>query len=241
MASKVALISGANKGIGKEAARQLGKQGFKVYLGSRDLTRGEAAAKELQAEGVEAEAIQLDVTKQSSVDKAIAEIAAKHAALDVLVNNAGILKDRAIGIEESDIADVEATMQTNFYGPLRLLKAATPLLEKSKSAKVVNVSSTLGSLAKASDPASPFAEFRYVGYNCSKAALNMLTILSAGSLAAKGIKVNSVCPGYVATDINQNQGYRTVEQGAQIIVKMATSGDDGPSGGYHDDAGSIPW
>ncbi len=241
MSKRIALISGANKGIGKEAARQLGKIGFKVYVGSRDLKRGNEAVEELKKDGVDAEAIQLDVTEQSSVDNAIATIGKQHAHLDVLVNNAGILVDRGTDLESASVENVQKTMETNFYGPLRLLKAATALLEKSSAPRVVNVSSTLGSLAHASDLSSPFAEYTYLSYNCSKAALNMLTITASKCLAAKKIKVNSICPGYVATDINENKGHRTVEQGAAIVVKMATLDEDGPTGGYFNDDGAISW
>lgn len=241
MTGKIALITGANKGIGKEIARQLGKKGFKVLLGSRDEGRGEEAAKELKAEGVDAEVIKLEVSDPASIKKAVDSIAKKYDHLDVLVNNAGILLDRSTDFTEASADDFEKTMQTNVYGPLRLMQAATPLLEKSKAGRIVNVSSSLGSLSKASDPASGFAEFLYVAYNCSKAALNMLTIVSAASLSKKGIKVNSVCPGYVATDINDNKGFRTVEQGAAIAVKMACLDEDGPTGGYFNDEGSITW
>ena len=241
MTEKIALITGANKGIGKEIARQLGKKGFKVLLGSRDEARGEAAAKELKADGVDAEVIQLEVSEQASIDKAIKSIEQKYGHLDALVNNAGILLDRSTEFTEASADDFEKTMQTNVYGPLRLMQAATPLLEKSKAPRIVNVSSSLGSLSKSSDPASGFSEFLFAGYNCSKAALNMLTIVSAASLGKKGIKVNSICPGYVATDINDNKGFRTVEQGAAIAVKMACLDDNGPTGGYFNDEGSIPW
>jgi NAD(P)-dependent dehydrogenase (short-subunit alcohol dehydrogenase family) len=236
---KVALISGANKGIGKEVARQLGLKGYKVYLGSRDLKRGEEAAAELKKEKIDAEAIQLDVTADASVDKAIKQLEKEDGRLDVLVNNAGIVPDRATNLQETELAKVEEGLQTNFMGPLRLTKAASALLEKAGSARVVNVSSSLGSISKAGS--AEFSDFRMVGYNCSKAALNMLTVLCASELASKGVAVNSVCPGYVATDINDHQGYRTVEQGAAIIVKMATSEKATPSGKFFNDEGEIAW
>jgi NAD(P)-dependent dehydrogenase (short-subunit alcohol dehydrogenase family) len=240
MAEKVALVSGANKGIGKEVARQLGKKGFKVLIGSRDVSRGEMAAEELRKDGVDVSAIQLDVTDDASVHKAIAQIEKNHGKLDVLVNNAGIVSDTANGIDTS-IESVEKTFQTNFIGALRLLQKSAGLLEKSGAGRVVNVSSTLGSHTKMADPASGFSGFQYVGYASSKSALNMLTIIAADTLASKKIKVNSICPGYVATDINNNSGPRTVQQGAAIVVKMATLADDGPSGTYVNDDGSIPW
>ena len=239
MEKKIALITGANKGIGKEAARQLGKLGFKVFIGSRDLGRGQTAAKELQAQGVDAEALQLDVTSQLSIDAAISAVEKKSGHLDVLVNNAGVVLERTTALDTTEVDKVEAAMQTNFFGPLRMTKSAQALLEKSKAPRVVNVSSSLGSLSLGADPDSPYADFRVFGYNCSKAALNMLTVVSSGAL--KSVKVNSVCPGYVATDINNNEGPRSVEQGAAIIVKMATLGEDGPSGGFFNDDGVIPW
>jgi NAD(P)-dependent dehydrogenase (short-subunit alcohol dehydrogenase family) len=239
MKKKVALVTGANKGIGKEASRQLGKLGFKVFIGSRDLSRGQAAAKELQADGIDAEAVQLDVTSQSSVDAALATVQKSAGQLDILVNNAGIVTERTTALDTTEVAKVEETMQTNFFGPLRVTKAAQALLERSEAPRIVNVSSTLGSLATGSDPNSPYADFRMLGYNCSKAALNMLTVVTAGAI--KNVKVNSVCPGYVATDINNNQGSRSVEEGAAIIVKMATIADDGPTAGFFDDNGAIPW
>ena len=239
MENKFALITGANKGIGKEAARQLGKLGFKVFIGSRDLGRGQTVAKELQGEGIDAEALQLDVASQSSIDAAMVTVGKNAGRLDVLVNNAGILLERTTALDTTEVAKVEEAMQTNFFGPLRMTKSAQALLEKSKTPRVVNVSSTLGSLTFGSDPNSPYADFRIFGYNCSKAALNMLTVVSAGAL--KNVKVNSVCPGYVATDINNYEGPRSVEQGAAIVVKMATIGDDGPTGGFFNDDGVIPW
>jgi NAD(P)-dependent dehydrogenase (short-subunit alcohol dehydrogenase family) len=240
MADKVALVSGANKGIGKEVARQLGKKGFKVLVGSRDNSRGEAAADELRKEGVDAKAVQLDVTDQASIDKAIASIEKNHGHLDVLINNAGILGDTGPGLETSADA-LEKTLQTNFVGPFSLLQKSVPLLEKSGAGRVVNVSSSLGSHAKVADPASGFSDFHLIGYCSSKSALNMLTIIAAERLAPKKIKVNAICPGYVATDINNNSGPRSVQQGAAIVIKMATLPEDGPTGTYVNDDGTIPW
>jgi NAD(P)-dependent dehydrogenase (short-subunit alcohol dehydrogenase family) len=238
-AKKIALVSGANKGIGKEAARQLGLKGFKVYMGSRELARGQEAAADLSKQNIDVEAIQLDVTSQESINQAIKQIEKADGQLDVLVNNAGVLTDRSTSFESTDIDSVEKAMQTNFFGPLRLTKAATHLLKKAKAAKVINVSSSLGSLANMTS--NEYSEFRYVGYNCSKAALNMLTIFGANALRNSGIAVNSVCPGYVSTDINDHKGYRTVEQGAGIISKLATSESAQPSGKFFNDAGEIPW
>lgn len=236
----VALVTGANKGIGKEVARQLGKKGMKVYLGSRDSERGRAAADELRNESVDAEFVQLDVTNDDSVSAAVQSIESKEGKLDVLINNAGIAHMKDMGLAES-LESVQHVFDTNFFGAARVLKAAGPLLRKSKAPRVVNVSSTLGSLGKNSDPSWDFASVKFLGYNASKAALNMLTLVAANEFKDCNGKVNSICPGYVATDINNNQGYRTVEQGAAIVVKMATLDESGPSGGYYDDNGTIPW
>jgi NAD(P)-dependent dehydrogenase (short-subunit alcohol dehydrogenase family) len=236
MVEKVALVSGANKGIGKEIARQLGKNGFKVFVGSRDVGRGEAAVAELKKDGIDAQVVQLDVVDQDSIDKAIDLIGRTHGKLDVLINNAGIIAESAAGLDV-DIDSVNETVQTNFIGPLRLLQKSVPLLEKSGAGRVVNVSSTLGSHERIGG----FADAQFIGYCGSKAALNMLTVIASQRLSDKKIKVNSICPGYVATDINNHAGPRTVEQGAAIAVKMATIKDDGPTGTYVDDAGAIPW
>jgi NAD(P)-dependent dehydrogenase (short-subunit alcohol dehydrogenase family) len=241
MNKKIALVSGANKGLGKETAKKLGNLGFKVFMGSRDKARGEAAEKELKKENIDVETLSLDVNDEASVRAAIDTIKSKCGHLDVLVNNAGILTERNTDISSTDIAGVEETMSTNFFGPLKLLQASIPLLEKSDAPRVVNVSSSLGSLTRTSDPNSQFTDFLYLGYCCSKAALNMMTVVASASLKSKNFKVNSVCPGYVATDINEHQGYRTVEQGAAIIVKMATLDKDGPTGGYFNDEGVVPW
>lgn len=240
MANKIALVTGANKGIGKEVARQLGKAGMTVYVGSRDTARGQAAADELRAAGVDAHAVQLDVTDDTSVTRALDTVAKAHGRLDVLVNNAGIADMSAPGLQES-LSSVRTTFDTNFFGAVRVLQAALPLLRKSDAARVVNVSSTLGSLGKGSDTSWDFYNVKFLGYNASKAAMNMLTVVAAAELRDANVKVNSICPGYVATDINNNQGYRTVEQGAAIVVKMATLDADGPNGGYFDDAGEIIW
>jgi NAD(P)-dependent dehydrogenase (short-subunit alcohol dehydrogenase family) len=240
MAKKIALVTGANKGIGKEVARQLGKAGMTVYVGARDLKRGQAAADELKADGVDVAVVQLDVTNDDSVKGAVATIEKQHGKLDVLVNNAGIADMAAAGLSEP-LESVRTTFDTNFFGAARVLQAAVPLLKKSDAPRIVNVSSTLGSLNKNSDTNWDFYNVKFLGYNASKAALNMLTVIAAAELRDANAKVNSICPGYVATDINNNQGHRTVEQGAAIVVKMATLSADGPTGGYWDDAGKIEW
>jgi NAD(P)-dependent dehydrogenase (short-subunit alcohol dehydrogenase family) len=238
--ASIALVTGANKGIGKEVARQLGKLGMKVFVGSRDAKRGETTVAELQKANIDAELVQLDVTDENSIQQALAAIEKKAGRLDVLVNNAGIAEMSQTGLSES-MDSIRKVFETNFFGPVRVLQLALPLLRKSTAPRVVNVSSTLGSLTKNSDPSWDFASVKFIGYNSSKAALNMLTVIGATELKEANGKVNSICPGYVATDINDNQGQRTVEQGAAIVIKMATLDAKGPTGAYFDDAGQIPW
>lgn len=237
MSSKLALITGANKGIGFEVARQLAGKGFTVLIGARDAARGEEAAAKIPG----ATFLPLDLTKPETITAAAKQIEETYGHLDVLVNNAGIVDftDGLPGVANLDA--VRRTFETNFFGALEVAHAALPLLRKSDAPRIVNVSSTLGSLTFQSDPDNPYAAFRSIGYSGSKAALNMLTVNLAAELKDTPAKVNSACPGYVATDINNNSGPRTVEQGAAIIVHLATLGDDGPTGGFFDDNGSIAW
>ncbi len=237
MNSKVALITGANKGIGFEVARQLASLGSLILLGARDEQRGTEAAAKIPG----ATFLQLEVIDPASVQAAAAEIAKTHGRLDILVNNAGIA-DFADGLPGAVALEVvRKTFETNFFGALMVAQAMLPLLRKSPAPRIVNVSSTLGSLKLQSDPAMPYPAFQSIGYAGSKAALNMLTALLAAELRPVQGKVNSACPGYVATDINGHSGPRTVEQGAAIIVQLATLDADGPTGGFFDDNGSIAW
>lgn len=237
MNSKIALVTGANKGIGFEVARQLSGKGFTVLLGARDQQRGEEAAAKIPG----ATFIALDLNEPETALAAAKEIQQKYGHLDVLVNNAGIVdfSDGLPGVANLDA--VRKTFDTNFFGALYVSQAMLPLLRKSPAARIVNVSSTLGSIAKQNNPANPYAAFASIGYSGSKAALNMLTVNLAQELRETPAKVNSACPGYVATDINRHSGPRTVEQGAAIIVHLATLEADGPTGGFFDDGGSIPW
>lgn len=241
---RVALITGANKGIGYEIARQLGKDhGMTVLVGARDAARGREAADKLSALGVDARAVQLDVTDPANVEAVAGQIERDFGGrLDVLVNNAGIALE-AVPPSQTDLEKYKATHETNAFGPLVVTKAMLPLLKRSAAGRVVNVSSGLGSLTQNSDPASPYAAFKPVSYNSSKAALNMQTVLFAAELAAEGspIKVNSACPGYVATDLNNHQGYRTVEEGAREPVRLATLPADGPTGKFFNEDGPVPW
>jgi NAD(P)-dependent dehydrogenase (short-subunit alcohol dehydrogenase family) len=238
--TKIALVTGANKGIGKEIARQLGAQGMIVLLGARDEGRGNEAAAELKQAGLDARAILLDVTDEASIEAAARRVEAEFGHLDVLVNNAGIALDQG-SASTCDLETLRRTYETNVFGVFSVTKAMLPLVRKSGAGRIVNLSSGLGSLAQNSDPNWQHADAKPLAYNSSKAALNMITVLLAAELKGTAIKVNAADPGYTATDLNNNSGPRTVEQGATAAVRLATLPDDGPSGGYFDEDGPVPW
>ncbi len=242
MPGKIALITGANKGIGKEIARQLGALGMTVLLGARDAQRGEEAVAQLKAGGVDAHAITLDVTDEAGISAAVTQIESGYGRLDVLVNNAGISQDggpsSALTLE---LGSLRRTYETNVFGVFSVTKAFVPLLQHSEAGRIVNLSSGLGSLTQNSDPNWEFAHVKPLAYNSSKAALNMLTVIFAAELKDMGVKVNAADPGYTATDLNQHRGTRTAQQAATIAVHLATLPDDGPTGGYFDENGPVPW
>ncbi|MET9089195.1 SDR family oxidoreductase [Streptomyces sp. NPDC004237] len=231
------LITGANKGIGYETARQLIAAGHTVYVGARDAERGRRAAKELGARFV-----LLDVTDDASVEAAAKTVAAD-GGLDVLINNAGIesrTPDNSVPTAETVTADLmRNTFETNVFGVVRVLHAFLPLLQRSAAPVVVNVSSGLASLSALSDPDHPAHFYPGIAYPTSKTAVNMLTVQFAKAFPA--LRINSVEPGFTKTDLNGNTGTQTVEQGAEIIVRMAQIGPDGPTGGYFDVNGRLPW
>ncbi len=238
---KVALVTGANKGIGFEVARGLGKAGMTVLLGARDAARGAESAAKLRGEGLDVREIAIDLGDEATIGAAAGKIEAEVGHLDVLVNNAGITSPGDGPPSKTDLAAVRSTFETNFFATIAVTQAMLPLLRKAPSARVVNVSSGLGSLALNSDPASPYAEVKILGYNASKAALNMMTIQLAYELRDTGIKVNAADPGYTATDLNGHSGPQTVEEGAEETIRLALLPDDGPTGGYFDRHGVVPW
>jgi NAD(P)-dependent dehydrogenase (short-subunit alcohol dehydrogenase family) len=226
------LITGANKGLGREAARRLLADGHDVWVAARDADRGRATAEELGARFVE-----LDVTDDASVAAAVEKVAAE-GGLDVLVNNAGItggLKP----IAEVTPGDVEQVFATNVLGIVRVTQAFVPLLERSANPVVVNVSSGMGSLAITTDPERLESTIVSLGYPTSKAAVNMLTTQYAKALP--GMRVNAVDPGYTATDLNGRRGHQTVEEGTEAIVRMAKLDASGPTGTFVDKSGIAPW
>lgn len=237
---RVALVTGANKGIGLEIARQLGQQGIVVLIGARDARRGEEAARQLQQNRIEARFLHLDVTDQTTIDAAARTIAHEFGRLDILVNNA------AVGLDNSppsqlDVDILRRTFDTNFFGVFAVTRALLPLLRKAPAGRIVNMSSGLGSLTQTSNPNWDFAQVNLLAYNASKTALNALTVQLANELRNTPIKVNAADPAYVATDLNQHRGHRTVEQGATTPVRLATLSEDGPTGGYFNDEGVVPW
>jgi NAD(P)-dependent dehydrogenase (short-subunit alcohol dehydrogenase family) len=239
--TRIALITGANKGIGFEIARRLGKAGYRILLGARDSGRGEAAAATLKADGIDVRFIGIDLDKPDSIAAAAEAIEAEEGRLDVLVNNAGVA-DRDDGPPSTaGMAAVRRTFEVNFFGALAVTQAMLPALRKSASARIVNVSSGLGSLARHSDPGWRFARTKVLGYSASKVALNMLTVQLAAELKDSGIKVNSAEPGYTATDLNNRRGTQTVAEGAVAAVRLATLPDDGPTGGVFSASGPELW
>ena len=244
---KKALITGANKSIGFETARQLLQQGYYIYLGSRNLENGLEAVAKLKAEGLtNVEAIQIDVSNDESVKSARAEIGKKTEMLDVLINNAGInggLPQTATG---ASIDTFKEVFDTNVFGVVRVTQAFIDLLHKSPEPRIVNVSSSAGSLTLQSDPTWKYYEHKGALYPSSKAALNMYTIHLAYELRDTPFKVNAVEPGFVATDFNRHRGTGAVEDGGARIAKYALIDNDGPTGKffseeYNPETGEIPW
>lgn len=239
--ARSAVITGANKGIGREVARRLATDGFKVWLGARDAERGTRAAKELRAEGLDIQWLAIDVTNEESVTAAASTVRNESSHLDVLVNNAGVAINYDRPPSEQAMADIKATYEVNVFGPIRVTQAFLPLLLAVPAARIVMVSSYSGSMGRALDSASPSYSVNMLGYGSSKAALNAITVSFAKELALRGVRVNAAAPGYTATDLNRHKGRRTVQQAAEIIVRLATLDADGPTGGYFDDDGPVPW
>lgn len=235
MPEQTALITGANKGIGHEIARRLGKLGFAVWVGARDKVRGEAAVQGLREEGLDARWLALDVTDDASVTAAAAHLSGEVDALDVLVNSAGVSIGTPARASEETVDDVRAMFEVNTFGPLRVTQAFLPLLRAANGARVVMMSSGLGSIGDAADIAGLSWPVGYAGYSASKSALNMLTVKLAKELLGDGIKVNAADPGFTATDLNGNTGHRSVEEAATVAVNLATLGFMGPTGGFFHD------
>jgi NAD(P)-dependent dehydrogenase (short-subunit alcohol dehydrogenase family) len=248
---RVALVTGANQGIGLQIAKELVAHDFTVLVGSRNLERGEAAVKTIDGD---ARALQLDVTDKLSIAAAAERVRKELGRLDVLVNNAAISNTSKLpsqSIEEYcrlnrastvSIDEVRAIWETNVFGVLSVYQAMLPLLREAPEARIVNVSSGVGSLTRNSDPASPYRHIFLPGYSASKTALNAMTLAMAIELESTGIKVNAVSPGFTRTNLNNYTGTETVEEGAREAVRVALLGPDSPTGTFtHATLGTIPW
>jgi NAD(P)-dependent dehydrogenase (short-subunit alcohol dehydrogenase family) len=232
------LITGGNKGLGFEAARQLAQLGWTVLLAARDPERGESAAAELSADGADVRFVALDVTSDASVTAAVASVSSAIDHLDTLVNNAGVIGGRT-AVVETGPEDFVACFGVNLLGPVRVTRAFLPLLRRAALPRIVMVSSGMGSLGVTTDPNRLESSINSLVYPSSKTALNMVTTQYAKALP--DWKINAVDPGYTATDLNDHRGHKTAEQGAKVIVTMATLDPDGPTGGFFDEAGRVPW
>ena len=240
--TKIALVTGATRGIGLETVRQLAASGVHTLLAGRDRAKAVDAALKLQAEGLPVEAIELDVTDTASLSAAADAVAKKHGRLDILVNNAGILVDTmGLKVSEQTLDTWRKTFDTNVFGLIATTQAFLPLLHKSDAGRIVNVSSLLGSLAMHSDPASPIYNFKVPAYNVSKSAVNAWTVQLAYELRDSKIKVNTIHPGYVKTDLNGGEGEIDIPTGARTSVRLALIDDAGPNGGYFYQEQSLPW
>lgn len=237
---KIALVTGGNQGIGYEICRQLGQAGVTVLVGARDGTRGEDAARKLTEGGADAEHVRIDVTDPAQVRAAADVISARYGRLDILVNNAGVLLPEQRP-SDSGAELVREVYETNVFGVVRVTQAMLPLLRKSGGARIVNLSSSLGSLKLHGDPSFELGAFLMLGYNSSKTAVNALTVLLAKELAETGIKVNAADPGYCATGMTGYAPPRSAAEGARAPVRLALLPDDGPSGGFFGDGGPLPW
>lgn len=235
---KVALVSGANKGIGLETARQLAALGYEVFVGARKAQEGQAAAASI---GPKAHYVHLDMGDPASFKAAALQIAEKFGHLDALVNNAGIGPDNGMKPSEAPIELIRQTFETNVLALVELTQVMLPLVRKSPAGRIVNVSSVLGSLTLNADFAAQLGDWRSFGYNGSKAAVNMFTATLAFELKDTAIKVNSAHPGWVKTDLGGEGATLEVGDGAKTSVQLATLPPDGPTGGYYHDGSVLPW
>ena len=240
-ANRAALVTGANKGIGLEIARQLAQAGVSVIIGARDAARGKAAVGELASQGLDVQSVAIDLNDYASIAAAAETIGAEHGRLDILVNNAGIVDAEDGPPTAFSLEAARRIMDTNFVGTLAVTQAMLPLLRHSTAARIVNLSSALGSLNVNGDPASPYYSARLIGYNASKAAVNMLTVQLAQELRGTPHVVNSVSPGFVKTDLTGGNGFMTPEEGARLPVEYALLGEGAVSGRFVEPGGESPW
>ncbi len=236
MAEQIALVTGANRGLGLETSRQLAQQGIHVILSSRDVVKGEAAVEKLKAEGLTFSYHPLDVADSESIKRLAQFIQEQFGHLEILVNNAGIFidpQDAAESIFQANLETLQRTYETNVYGPLQLCQALIPLMQKQGYGRVINVSSGMGQLSDMNGGSA--------GYRLSKTGLNALTRIFADELKGTNILVNSVCPGWVRTDMGGPNAHRNIEDGVNTIVWLATLPDGSPTGLFFRDRQPIPW
>jgi len=245
--TKIALVTGANRGLGQATARQLGELSMTMLIGSRDPERGEHAAAALRRDGIDAVALTIDVDSDVSVRDAAIAVSEQYGRLDILVNNAGILPEATAGTAATpvDIDLFTRTFETNVFGAVRMIQHFVPLLLRSPSGRIVNVSTTMGSLSDQADPASRYYGVVAPAYRASKAALNSVTIAVAKSLAGTPVKITSLCPGWIQTDLggveNRAAAPLTADEAARIVVAMALLADDEPSGQFVSADGTVAW
>lgn len=237
---KIALVTGANKGLGLEIARLLGEAGATVLVGARNAEAGGAAAALLVDEGLDARFLKIDVVDKESIADAAGQIESGHGRLDILVNNAAVSLEHGIAPSASDPDLFRRTYETNVFGLVMVTQAMIPLLKRSGKGRIVNMSTGLASLTMTSGPKAPFSGSRILAYNSSKTAVNAITVQFANELADHGIKVNAANPGLCATDLSRGQG-RPPRDGAAVVVKMALVGDEGPTGGLFGEQGQMAW
>jgi NAD(P)-dependent dehydrogenase (short-subunit alcohol dehydrogenase family) len=238
---KVALVTGANKGIGFEIAGQLAQRGITVLIGARAEQRGTAARDRLRAQGGDVHFMPIDVTDPTTIHAAMGRIKDEFRRLDILVNNAGIMIDPETRLLELAAALFQNTLETNCFGPLLLSQASVPLMMANHYGRIVNISSVLGSLTDIANPDSAYAQVLSPAYRLSKTVLNGITVLLAKELHGTNILVNSACPGWVRTDMGGSRAPLSPEQGADTPVWLATLPDDGPTGGFYRERQPIPW
>lgn len=242
----VALVTGATKGLGREIARQLASRGMTVLASARTDSRGRENAEELCSDGADVRFLTLDVTDQASIAAAARYIAGEFGRLDVLVNNAGVNLEGRQPPSQTTADLFRATYEVNVIGVIAVTHAMLPLLLRSRAGRIVNMSSTMGSLTQLADPNNPMARMGLLAYNSSKAALNAITLLYANELRETSIKVNAASPGFVDTDLTRHTGRLTVQEGATIPVRLATLPNDGPTGAFISENGTpygetAPW
>lgn len=238
---KIALVTGANKGIGLETSRQLAQQGIKVLMGARDAEKGEAAAEVLRAEGHDVEFIHIDSNNPESQINAAAQIEAKYGKLDILINNAGINLDTTPNTSEIPLENWRNTFDTNFFGVISTTNALLPLIKKSDAGRIVNLSSILASNTLHSTPGSPVYDFKWPAYDASKTALNAYTTHLAYELRETPIKVNAAHPGWVKTEMGGEGATMELEDGAKTSVALALLDESGPTAAYMHNGESLPW